>query len=199
MLEQGDISTQQQGRQTGHADNQEPELGTGQDRIHTGHQKDTGFYHGRGVQISTDRRRRRHGMRQPEMERELGRFGKRTQQYQHQNYRIGCMLADQITAGQHIVQAETAYHMADQQYAGQKGQTTGAGNSQCHTGTFTRFCLVPPETDQQEGADTGQFPEHPQLNQVVGHHHAEHGKHKENQIGVKLAHRILFRQVITGV
>ncbi len=78
----------------------EPEIGASQRRIHSCHQKHTGFYHGCGMQIGRNRRRRGHGVWQPEMKRKLRRFGKSAGQKQDRNRQIKRISADGIAHGQ---------------------------------------------------------------------------------------------------
>ena len=137
------------------------------------------------MQIGTDRSGRRHGVGQPEMERELGRLGEGTQQHQYQCDRVGRVFAQGIATGQNHAKIVAANNIGDQQQAGQQCQTAGAGDGQRHAGTLAGVTLVVPETDQQEGADAGQLPEQPQLNQVVGRYYAHHRCHEQDQIGIK--------------
>ena len=75
MFEQRDHRAQNHGDQTRRGDQIEPFGRAGKHRPHPRHQEDTGLYHRGRVQIGRHRRRRGHGMGQPEMERKLCGFG----------------------------------------------------------------------------------------------------------------------------
>ena len=102
MLKQRHPGANQQGHQAGDTDQVEPPLRPCQRRIQTRQEKYPGFDHGRRMQIRRHRRRRGHGMGQPEMERELRRLGEYAQQHQNQRQRVQLMGADRITGRQHL-------------------------------------------------------------------------------------------------
>ena len=57
-------------------------------RVHPHDEIDTRFHHGGRVQIGRNRRRRFHGIGQPEMERELRGLGERTAEQQDQRHQV---------------------------------------------------------------------------------------------------------------
>ena len=72
VLEQGDERAQQQGDQSHAADQPGPFGRAGQGRKQPRQQEHPRFHHGGRMQVGRHRRRRRHGVGQPEMERKLG-------------------------------------------------------------------------------------------------------------------------------
>ena len=76
FFENGKESRDTQGKQTNKGDQIMVQRCAGKNWQQTCQQENPGFHHGRGVQIGRYRRWCRHGIRQPEMERELGTFGK---------------------------------------------------------------------------------------------------------------------------
>ena len=86
--EQRGPCTEQHGEQPDAGDDTGIEFGPRKHRPQAREQKHAGFHHGGGVQIGAHRRGRGHGVRQPEMERELRGFGKAADQDQDQDHRI---------------------------------------------------------------------------------------------------------------
>ncbi|MNC08869.1 hypothetical protein D3C75_564740 [compost metagenome] len=72
--------TVQERNQPHGGDDPEPFTLPGKNRRKPGHQIQAGLHHSGGVQISTHRSRRLHGIRQPDMEGELGRLGEGPQE-----------------------------------------------------------------------------------------------------------------------
>ena len=99
-LRRGHQRTGQQGQHTHHRQPPGPGFGTTQRRTQPGQQVHARLDHRGRVQIGTGRRRRLHGVGQPEMERRLGRFGERTDQDQTEDHRIVCVRS-QDAAGTH--------------------------------------------------------------------------------------------------
>ena len=199
VLEQGGVSAEQQCDQTDAGDHVEPQFRTGQRREQPRQQEHAGLDHGGGVQIRADRRRCRHGVRQPEMERELRRLGEGAEQDQPQRQWIQCMRLDLLARGQHHREFVAAGDVAEQQDAGEHGQTAAAGDGQRHARAAPRVGAVLPVADQQERTQTGEFPEHEQQQQVFGQHDAEHRGHEQQQQTVEAPHRIVFRQVVARI
>ena len=199
LLHQREPGAIQQGGKTGQTDDVEPQVCPREHRVHARQQEDTGLDHGGGVQEGGYRRRCRHRVGQPELERELGRLGEGAQQHQYQRDRIELVGADLVRRGQHVIELVAADDMPDDQDTCQQCQTPGAGDGQGHAGALARLAQLVPVTDQQEGAQAGQLPEHPHQQQVVCHHDAEHRGHEQHQEAVEACQRILARQVIAGI
>ena len=199
MLEDGVPAAHQQRDRADAADQVEKQVAARQRRMQPRQQEHAGLHHRRRVQVGRHRRRRRHGMRQPELERELRALGEHRQQHQHQ--RIGIQRAGQDLRprGQHHVEFVAAGDAAQQDHAAQQRQAAGAGDGQGHAGAVAGVLAVAPEADQQEGADRGELPEHRQQDQVAGDHHAQHRAHEQQQEGQEARHAVVFRQVVAGI
>lgn len=130
------------------------------------------------MQIGRYRGRCGHGVGQPELEGELGALAQGADEDQRQQHRVQCMLADDVAGSQNLVQVVAAHHMAEQQGSCQQAQAARTRDHQRHVGTATGVGTVVPVADQQEGEQTGEFPEEHQLDQVAGDHQAEHRAHE---------------------
>ena len=84
VLEERDPGTDQHGDEAGGRDDVEPGIRAGQRRPEPAHEEDAGLHHRGAVQIGGDRRGRRHGVRQPEVERELRRLGEAATEHEQQ-------------------------------------------------------------------------------------------------------------------
>ena len=151
------------------------------------------------MQVRRYRRGRGHRVRQPEMKRKLGRFGKCPQQNQHQRHRIERIGADLLSRGEDHVERKTARDVTQHDDARQQAQATCTGDHQCHARTLPRIGAMTPETDQQKRREAGQFPEHDQQDQVVGQHNAQHRPHECHEIGKEARRRIGGAQVIVCI
>ncbi|MCY1404337.1 hypothetical protein D9M71_195430 [compost metagenome] len=108
VLEQRHHRTDQQGRQPGEGDQVEPPLGTRQYRVQARQQEHPDLDHGRRVQVGRHRGRRRHRVRQPEMEGKLRRLGEHAEQDQAERQRVQRVVADEMTGCKHLAQLEAA-------------------------------------------------------------------------------------------
>ena len=72
--------------------------------------------------IGRDGRRGRHGVGQPEMERELRALRQRAEQDQNQRRQIEVVAADDVARREHRVEIVAADDVADHQDAGQQAQ-----------------------------------------------------------------------------
>ena len=84
ILEQGNHRAKGHGHKAGCRHDVEPLGRARQNRPHPRHQEKSRLHHGGRVQIGRNGRRRGHGVRQPEMEGELRRFGETAQKDQDQ-------------------------------------------------------------------------------------------------------------------
>ena len=89
LLEDGrEIGAEQQRAEAGRHHDAEPGFRAGQHRPEPGEQEHAGLHHRGRVEIGRDRRRRGHGVRQPEVERELGALGQGAEQDQDQGRQV---------------------------------------------------------------------------------------------------------------
>ena len=174
-----------------------PADGAAKHRVETGQQVDTGFYHGRRMQIGRHRSRCVHRIGQPQMEGHLRRFGEAAQQYQGNDRRQQHMAFDLL--GAEIGELPVARRATEQDQSRQQRQATAAGDQQRLQRRTARYRFVVLKTDQQEGGDTGQLPEHEHRYQVVGQHQAEHRQHEHQQVSVKATQVGVAGQITAGV
>ena len=158
-----------------------PERGPAQQRRQARQQEHAGLDHRRRVQVGRDRRRSRHRVRQPEVERELRRLGEGAEQHQHDDRRVVRVSGEGLRVGQHLPQAERADGLAQDDEAGQHRQGPRAGDEQSLQGGAPGRGVLVRVADEQERGDRGEFPEDEQRDEVVGQHQAEHGQHEADE------------------
>ena len=199
VLEKGRPCADQQRGEPGAADHPEPGVGARQHRPETRQQEHAGLHQGGRMQVGRHRRRGGHGLRQPEVERELRALGERAQQHQHQHRQIQRMGADLVACRQDDVEVVAADDVAHQQQPGQQAQAAHAGHQQRIAGAAAGVLAVVPVADQQEREQAGQFPEKRQHHQVARQHHAGHRAHEGQHEGVEPGHRVFRRKVVAGI
>jgi hypothetical protein len=101
MLEDGDVSPYKQSNHAGGCQDPEPGIRARHDRPEPRHQEDARLHQRRRMQVGGNRRGRRHGVRQPEMERELRALGQGTEQDQDQRRQVERVVADHVARRQH--------------------------------------------------------------------------------------------------
>ena len=190
VLKHRAVRAEHQGAGPGAADNPEPFFGAGQGRPQARQQEHPGLDHGCRVQISRNRSRRRHGMGQPEMKRELCTFAKGADEDQRQQNGVQAVSFDLVACGQHDVQIIAADNMAEQHDPRQQAQAPRASDHQRHIGAASGVGAVMPIADQQEREEAGQLPEKYDLDQVTRNHQAEHRAHKRQEKREEARHRI---------
>jgi hypothetical protein len=97
------------------------------------------------------------------------------------NQTIKCIAAQEIA---HIAQRAHlpgACKQIDQHSTGQQRHPTDIGDDESLYRSATRGLPCVIETDQQEGGDRGQFPEHEQGQQTIGQNQPQHGAHEGQQ------------------
>jgi hypothetical protein len=199
LLEDREERAQHQRDHAGKTDDEEPFIGSRQHRPHPRHQEDARLDHGCGVQEGRHGGRRRHGVRQPELERELRALGEGAQQDQDQDRPVQIVLAQQVAGCQHLVEIVAAHHMPDQQHAAEQRHAADSGDGQRHARAVARGRIVIPVADQQEGEDAGQLPEDDELDQIAGEHDAKHRSRKGKEEHVETRNRVFRRHVIARV
>ncbi len=177
----------------------EPRIRRPQHRREPHQQEHPRLYHGGRMQIGADRRRRGHGVGQPEMERELRRFCKRTQQEQPQDPQIPRVRPHQIARAQHVIQLIAADRLSQQHHRRQQRDTPRRGDHQRGPRPVAGAGVLVPVADQQERKQAGQFPEHHHQDDVAGDQHPHHRPGKGQQKPVEPRHRIRGRQIIARI
>ena len=176
-----------------------PGGGAPHDRMQPGQEIDAGFDHGGGMQKRAHGRRRGHGVRQPEMEGELGRFGEGPCQEAYQNGQIACIAMQSFGVPLQFGYRIGPRHVADQQDAHEQQQTAAAGNQQGLSGTITGRCRFILKTDQQKGKKGCQLPENKQQDEIVAENQPHHGQEKRLQIDKKTVYLPVTRQIGIGI
>jgi hypothetical protein len=199
LLEDGEIGAQHHRHHAGEADDPEPFIGSCQHGPEPRHQEHAGLDHGRRVQEGRHRRRRRHRVRQPELEGKLRALGEGAEQHQDQRRQVEFVRADEVARGQHHVEIIAADDMADEENAAEQAEAAKAGDGHRHPRAIARADVVVPVADQQEREDARQFPEDGEKDQVAGQEDAQHRPHERQEEGVEPVHRILWRHVVAGV
>ena len=138
-------------------------------------------------------------MWQPEMERELGGFCESTQKNESKGNRVQGVGLNLIASGEHIIQFKAANNITDKQYACQQRESTTAGYGKRHPGTASSVLFVSPETDQQEGCETGELPENEHQQQVAGQNDAQHRAFETQEQRVKFGYILFGFEVVVGI
>ncbi len=151
MFENRNPGAQHHGHEARTRHDIEPFLRSRKNRPHARHQEDTRLDHGRRMQIGRNWGRCGHGMRQPEMERELCRFGKAAQQDQNKGWHIKRRRLDQVGILQDHRQIIGPDDISKDQHPGNHRKSACPGHGQRHTRALTTFGQMLPVTDQKEG------------------------------------------------
>mmetsp|Transcript_28482 Transcript_28482/g.53385 ORF Transcript_28482/g.53385 Transcript_28482/m.53385 type:complete len:310 (-) Transcript_28482:2207-3136(-) len=199
MLEERDDRAHHHRDQPRRGHNDHPFRGARQDRPHARHQKNARLHHGGGVQIGRNRCRGRHRVRQPEMERELRRFGETAQQDQDQGGDIKRICLDQLAVLQDDAQVVTAHDLAQDQHAANHREAPHTGDRQRHARPLAAFGQMLPIADQQERRQRGQLPENQQKQDVIGQYNAHHRALKKQQVGKELPHIVVTAQIVATI
>ena len=168
-------------------------------RVQAHHQIDAGLHHGGRVQVGGDRRRRLHGVRQPEVKRHLRRFRERAAEHENEGGEIERAVAKHAAARHQRRQfGLSGRHPGDQQ-AGQQRQPAEAGDDQCLKGGAARRLATVIEADQQERGDRGQFPEDEQHQERVRDDQPLHRTHEHQDEREEPALVLVPLQVAPGI
>ncbi len=142
------------------------------------HQVHACLHHRGSVEVGGDRRRGGHRARQPEVERDEGRFRQGSDEHQHRadagehaRRRVGGDGGQRIRASFHAQRHDAEQHR----------QTACSRDDHGRRGSAT---VRPPRrvvADQQVGEDRREFPEDEQDDEVVGGHEAQHGSGEGEQ------------------
>ena len=151
-------------------------------REHAGQQVDPGRDHGGGVDLGRDRRGTGHGVRQPDRQRQLGRFAGRADQ--QQDPQGGDDPGRQQKA--HTVQlgnGDSAQELVHPDHGNAEGGVSDAGDDKGLAPGSGVLLLRVPEADQGVGAEADPFPPQVKERQVFGQDQGQHGKDKDVQQG----------------
>ncbi len=149
----------------------------------------TGGDHGGGVDEGGDGRGALHGVRKPDVERELGAFshGSHEDAERGDHHEGGVELRGVVHGAlpEAIVQAGEAdvamIRHEKHQDADHETEVADAIGEESFLGGFGSVWLFKPVTDEQVGAETDQFPEDEHHHKVPREDDASHGEHEEGQ------------------
>mmetsp|Transcript_15026 Transcript_15026/g.35416 ORF Transcript_15026/g.35416 Transcript_15026/m.35416 type:complete len:1189 (-) Transcript_15026:477-4043(-) len=175
-------------------------------RRHARHHEDAGRHHRRGVDQRGNRRWAFHRIRQPDMQRELGRLAHRTdEQADAGNAQQGPVRAREDHLGQDlrlgkglgvIQRAAKGQQQADAQDEAEVADPVHQEG--LHVGE-DRGRLFVPEADQQIGHQAHRFPAEEQLQHVVAHHQHQHAEGEQRDVGEEALVAVVLLHVADGV
>ncbi len=151
------------------------------------------------MQIGRHRRRRRHRVRQPEVERELRALRQHAAEDQEQRNRIPVMPANGIGGCEHGVEVVAPDDRSQHQHPEQEAEAARHRHDQRHPRAAARVLAVVPVGDQHERSQARQLPEHDELDQVAREYDAEHRAHEPQQEREEPRHRVRGGHVIACV
>ena len=163
------------------------------------HHKHAGGHHGRGVNQGRNGSGAFHGIRQPHVQRDLRGFshGADEQQQADQGHRgylpPAAERAQHVDRdvgftrglGEHRLVLQGPEDHEHQQDAEQKPEVTDPVDDKRLGCRGPRRVSLIPVADQQIGAQAHRFPEHEQLEEVVGHDQHQHRKREQRDVGEK--------------
>jgi hypothetical protein len=157
----------------------------GENRPQARQQEHASFHHGGRVQVGGHRCRRSHRVRQPEVERKLGRLGERACEDQEQRGEVQRRGAHQIAAAQDFGEFVRSGDVPEKKKPGEQDEPAAAGHDKSHAGTLPPLGQVAPKSDQQKGREAGQLPENREKKDVVAYNDADHRALKQQQVREK--------------
>jgi len=176
-----------------------PGHGPPQNRVQPGQQINSALDHGRRMQIGAHRRWRRHGVRQPKMEGELGGFSKGAAQHRDQNRQVQLVAANQIPQPANFRQFPTPRRLPEHDKTRHHRQSTASGHQQRLSGGSAAGLALVVKANQKVGSDRRQFPKDKESHKVVRQHQSQHRQHEQQQIQAKTAELLMPRQIGAGV
>jgi hypothetical protein len=179
-----------------------------EDRRHARDQEHTGCHHGGRMDQRGHRRRAFHRIRQPGVQKELGRLAHRAHEQEQADGRqrvhfhpeeiergVGVLAGafeDHVELGG-VEQDEGAEYT--QKIAEIADAVDDEGLHRCGVGR----CLFVPEADQQVGGDAHAFPAKEHLQQVIGGDQHQHGEGEQRQIREEACAVLVMAHVADGI
>ena len=153
--------------------------------VGTGDQVDAGGDHGRGVDQRGNRRRTRHRIGKPRLQRQLGGFTDRAaEQHQRRPLQRGTAVSKVLRRQlNHFAEVEgTQFVVEDEQREGEEHVADASHHKRFHRcGAVLRIGVV--ETDQQVRTEAHAFPTEVHQQQVIGQYQNHHAGDKQVGIG----------------
>ncbi len=165
-----------------------------------GHQIYAGGHHGGGVDKGRDGGGALHGIRQPDVQGELGRLARRPRQHppskEGQNARPQGPCKGRLLQGGHV---QLPHLPPDEEEGREEAQIPQPSHQEGLGGRPPGRIAVEPEADEQIRAQPHQLPEHEQLQKVGGGHQPQHGPCEQAHEGEVAAVARVPRHVALGV
>jgi hypothetical protein len=150
-----------------------------EERLDPAQHVDARRHHGRRVDERRHRGRAFHRVRQPHVQRHLGRLAKGTAEEQERDARRDHLAATH--GGRDLGQVHRAERGLAPEDAEEEAEVADAIHDERLLGRIGRRGLLVVMVDQEVGAEAHQFPEHENHQQVVREHDAEHREHEDRQ------------------
>ena|GEM_PF-7110907 len=152
------------------------------------------------MEVGADRRGRRHGVGQPEVEGELGGFAHRPERDEEQRGRHRSSRTARDFPGQQRRKVVGSGLEAHDHETREHREAGRPGDEQGHAGPGAGFFLPVEKSDEEERGDAGKFPEREEQEEVAREHRAQHRRHEEQEVGVETSViLVVFIQIRTGV
>ena len=155
-------------------------------------------HHGGGVDQSGHRRGAFHGVRQPDIQRNLRRFSGSAQQHQQ---RDGSQHFHRLARRglENLREIQRAEGNHDQEHRERKTEVADAVDDESLVARVGRALLHEVEADQQITAKTHAFPADEQQQIIRRQHQVQHEEHEQVQVGEEAVIAFLMRHVTGGV
>ena len=204
LLGEGDRGAQKQGDRANDRDHQLYGRKGCVDGLEAGHQEHACGHHRGRVNQGRDRRGALHGVGQPHMQRELGRF--RHWPHEHQQAEQHGHTIAEAAAGHgcaearaDLLEAEAAGGPEQAEDAQKEPEVADAVHHKRLLGGIGGTVAVVPEANQQVGAHPHQLPEHVDLQQVGADDQPQHRTAEQGQIGEEAHIALVMGHVAIGV
>ena len=161
-------------------------------------QVNAGLDHRRRVDQGADGRRAFHRVRQPSVERELGRLPDRPAE-QEEGDQGQQLWAQEPDPRRDLVEAQRPEFVPDHEDADEEQDVPDAGDEECFLRRRGGLRLVVPESDEQVGAEAHDLPEDQELQEVVRADGPEHPGREEADLRVVARLAFLLVHVAEGI
>ena len=184
------------------------------DEIQAGDHVEAAGHHGRRVNQRADRRRARHGVRQPDVERDLGALAAgaheqtAAREVEPPSRRMAQAEQRDLGARQHLArhahqgaEVRAAVDLEQEEETHQEAEVADAVGDERLLARGGREILLEVEADEQVAAQADAFPAQEHHQQIGAQHEVEHREHEEVQVGheaVVPAVLALLRHVTRG-
>nr|GEU28382.1 hypothetical protein [Tanacetum cinerariifolium] len=206
VLDNAQEAHEQRGDRTDDQDERQRGVRQLEQRRHARHHEDAGGHHRCGVDQGRDRGRTFHRVRQPHVQRELGRFthgaDEQADACHGQQCPVGAWQREQrqrFALGKHFLVVHGAGVGQQQADAEDEAEVAHAVDQErLHVGDDRGRTLVP-ETDQEVRDQAHRFPAEEQLQEVVGHDQHQHREREQRDVREEAVIAFVFRHVADGV